>query len=188
MNRRGRRRFANAILVAAFVAGLGGLTPRTAGAQGNCNVNKENACQVGGTATFGMTLTVSAIVRLTFPSSTIGLGTATAAEFAAGFSNAISIPVSLQANTGWAVSISGPVAVWSAIPPTARQNKPIGDLQWATSAGGPFTNLSGAPVSIRAGGATAITIFPLFLRSRYSFLLDVPGSYSLPVQFTVTAP
>lgn len=176
------------IRVAAACALLCGLAAAEAGAQANCNVNRAGACVVGGTATFAMNLTVSAVVRLTFPSTTIALGTATVAEFAAGAGSAITVPITIQANTGWAISISGPVALWSAAPATARQSKPVGDLQWATAAGGPYTNLSGAPAAIQAGGATALRVFPLFLRSRYSFSLDSPGAYSLPVQFTISAP
>lgn len=184
----GRVRLVSRRGIVALAALLSGLAASNAAAQGNCNVNKPGACQVGGTATFAMTLTISAVVRLTFPSATIGLGTATSAEFASGFGAAISVPVTVQANTGWALAVSGPVSLWTASPVTARQNKPIGDLQWATTAGGPYSNLSGAPASIRAGGATALTVVPLFLRSRYAFNLDFPGSYSLPVLFTITAP
>lgn len=173
---------------AAVCALLSAIAAPEAEAQANCNVNRTGACVVGGTATFAMNLTISAVVRLTFPSPTIALGTATAAEFAAGAGSAITVPITLQANTSWAISISGPVALWAAAPATARQNKPVGDLQWATAAGGPFTNLSGAPAAIQAGGATALRVFPLFLRSRYSFSLDSPGAYSLPVQFTISAP
>ncbi len=188
MRRLLRERFALAIRSAGACVMLGALAAPVAGAQGTCTVNRIANCRVGGTATYAMTLTISAVVRLTFPSSTIALGTATASEFSAGFGSAISIPVSLQANTGWAISISGPVPTWAAAPASARQNKPVGDLQWATSAGGPFTDLRAAPAAIQAGGATALRVFPLFLRSRYGFSLDSPGAYSLPVQFTISAP
>ena len=186
--RRGRARHVSRSGTVAFAALMSVLAATDAAAQGNCNVNKSGACQVGGTATFAMNLTISAVVRLTFPSASIALGTATSAEFAAGFGTAISVPVTVQANTGWAIAVSGPVSLWTASPVTARQNKPLGDLQWATAAGGPYSNLSGAPTAIRAGGATALTVFPLFLRSRYAFNLDFPGSYSLPLLFTITAP
>lgn len=188
LERRSRGRIVRRVILAALASLVSGLAANSAAAQGNCNVNKTGACQVGGTATFAMTLTISAVVRLTFPSAIIALGTATSAEFSAGFGTAISVPVTVQANTGWAIAVSGPVSLWTATPVTARQNKPIGDLQWATTAGGPYSNLSGAPASIRAGGATALTVVPLTLRSRYAFNLDFPGSYSLPVLFTITAP
>lgn len=188
MTARDRTRHTAAAALALAGLLLSSVVPSRLGAQGNCTVNRTGTCEVGGTATFAMNLTISSVVRVSFPSSTIGLGTATAAEFAAGFGTPISVPVTVQANTGWALSISSPVSLWSAAPASARQNKPVGDLQWATAPGGPFTDLALASASVRAGGATALLTFPLYLRARYSFLLDSPGSYSLPVLFTVSAP
>lgn len=157
-------------------------------AQGNCNVNNQSTCQVGGTTAYGMRLTISTVVRLSLPSATIALGTATPADFTAGFGTPLLVPLSIRANTGWTVSISATSTLWSATPAAARQNKPAADLQWGTATTGPFTDLSGSPVAIRAGTATAAATIPLYVRSRYAWTLDKPGSYSLPLQLTITAP
>lgn len=157
-------------------------------AQGNCNVNNRNSCQVGGTATYGMNLTISTVVRLQIPGSPIALGTATAAEFAAGFGTPLSVPVNVRANRSWTVTLRGTSATWTGTGPRARLNKPVGDLQWGTAAGGPFTNLSTTAVTLGAGGATAGQPINLHLRTRYTWTLDGPGSYSLPLQLTITAP
>lgn len=181
------RALAGALPVALL---LGLLVAPAAGAeaQGNCNVNNRNSCQVGGTATYGMNLTISTVVRLQIPGSPIALATATAAEFAAGFGTPLSVPVNVRANRSWTVTLRGTSATWTGTGPRARLNKPVGDLQWGTAAGGPFTNLSTTAVTLGTGGATAGQPINLHLRTRYTWTLDGPGSYSLPLQLTITAP
>ena len=175
-------------LPAALLVGLLAAPVAGAEAQGNCNVNNRNSCQVGGTATYGMNLTISTVVRLQIPGSPIALGTATATDFAAGFGTPLSVPVNVRANRSWTVTLRGTSATWTGTGPRARLNKPVGDLQWGTAAGGPFTNLSTTAVTLGTGGATAGQPINLHLRTRYTWTLDGPGSYSLPLQLTITAP
>lgn len=157
-------------------------------AQGNCNVNREGACQVGATAAYALNVTITSVVRLSLPNSAISLGTATPAEFTAGFGTPVEIPLSIRANTGWAISIAALSPVWSASPVAAWQTKPVSDLSWGASPVGPFADMSVTPATIQSGGATANTLIPLYLRSRYGWATDSPGSYSLPLQITITAP
>lgn len=159
-----------------------------AAAQGNCNVNREGACQVGATAAYALTVTITSVVRLSLPNSAIALGTATPTEFTAGFSTPVEVPLSIRANAGWAISIAAMSPVWSASPASAWQTKPVSDLGWGASPVGPFADMSGAPATIQSGGATGNTVIPLYLRTRYGWATDSPGSYSLPLQITITAP
>jgi len=189
---RGRRalRVATKVVppVIALVMALGVAPLARAEAQGNCNVNNRNSCQVGGTATYGMNLTISTVVRLQIPGSPIALGTATAAEFAAGFGTPLLVPVNVRANRSWTVTLRGTSATWTGTGPRARLNKPVGDLQWGTAAGGPFSNLTTTAVTLGTGVATAGQPINLHLRTRYAWTLDGPGAYSLPLQLTITAP
>ena len=75
-----------------------------------------------------------------------------------------------------------------AISPSARLTKPAADLQWGLSATGPFTDLATATATLGTGAATAGQAINLYVRARYSWTADTPGSYSLPVQLTITAP
>jgi hypothetical protein len=170
------------------LSGLALLADPRLQAQGNCSVNNRNNCVLGGTAGYGMNLTVTTVVRLQVPSATVALGTATAAEFNAGFANPILAPVTVRANRSWTVTLRSTAATWTGTGPVARTSKPVGDLQWGTAAGGPFTNLSTTNVTLGTGAATGGTTVNLYLRTRYTWTLDTPGAYSLPLQLTITAP
>lgn len=157
-------------------------------AQGNCSVNNRNNCVLGGTAGYGMNLTVTTVVRVQIPSATLALGTATAAEFNAGFGTPILAPVNIRANLSWTLTLRSTAATWTGVGVQARANKPVGDLQWGTAVAGPFTDLTTANATIGTGAATGGAAVNLYLRTRYTWTLDTPGSYSLPLQLTITAP
>jgi hypothetical protein len=172
-----RRMGAALLLLAPFTA--------SARAQGNCNVNNQAACEVGGTASFALTITIVSAVSIAIPSGSVAL---TAADFTSGFGAPIAVPVTVRANQSWSVSLSASSALWTGSPLTARQDKPAADLQWALAPGGPFTDLGLTPQTISTGPGTSGTVVGLQLRPRYGWTLDVPGSYSLPLQLTITAP
>src|SRR5207247_1838280 len=70
----------------------------------------------------------------------------------------------------------------------ARRNRPAADLQWGTAVGGPFAAWSVTPATAKSGSATAGTPTSIFFQTMYSWGLDTPGAYSLPVVFTLLAP
>ncbi len=175
-----RRVGASLLLLAPFAA--------SARAQGNCSVNNQAACVVGGTASFALTITIVSAVRMSIPTGAVALGAATAADFTSGFGAPIAVPVTVRANQSWSVSLSASSALWTGSPLAARQDKPAADLQWALAPGGPFADLGLVPQTISAGPPTSGTIVGLQLRARYGWTLDVPGFYSLPLQLTITAP
>ncbi|MBK7906619.1 MAG: hypothetical protein IPJ78_08635 [Gemmatimonadetes bacterium] len=180
-----RLRSGRHLLLAALL--LGSL-PAIVSGQGNCTVNNRATCTVGGTANYGMNLTVTTVVRLQIPSTVVPLGTATATEFAAGFGTPALTPLLIRANRSWTVTLRSTAGTWTGTGPQARPNKPVGELQWGTAAGGPFANMSTTAVTIGTGAATAGTTVNLYLRSVYQWTLDRPGAYSLPLQLTITAP
>ncbi len=163
-------------------------TPRSVGAQGNCDLAGQASCVVGGATNYGMNLTISTVVRLSIPSTTIALGTATGTEFANGFANPVLVPLSVRANRSWTLTFRSTAATWTATGTGARANKPNTDLQWGASVGGPFTNVTTTAVTVGTGAATGTGTVNLYLRTRYQWTLDTPGSYSLPLQVTISAP
>ena len=159
-----------------------------AAAQGSCFTSNAGTCIIGPNATYSFTITVPTAVQLSVPSGTFALGTATSAEFAAGFGTPLLVPVSVRANTPWTVTVRSTATLWTATPGTARQDKPVGDLQWALVAGGPYTNMTTTTATLGTGTATTLTSLSLYLRASLVWLVDIPGNYSVPVQLSITAP
>jgi hypothetical protein len=96
--------------------------------------------------------------------------------------------LALRSNTSYAVAISAASATWTGVPGSAWQTKPAGDLEWSLDPAGPFVSVTTTPVSVSTGSATGNGVLTVYLRSRFVWASDVPGSYSLPVRFTLTAP
>ncbi len=162
--------------------------PRAGQAQVNCTLNNIATCTAGGTAATAITITISTVARLQAPSGSLILPTPDANQFDAGFGSPLSVALNVRANTSWTLAIRGTAALWTAAPGSAWQNKPVGDLQWATNVGGPYTNMTTVLAPLAAGAATASAAPPLFLRGRFAWASDVPGNYSLGVQVVLTAP
>ncbi len=157
-------------------------------AQVTCEVNNQAACTVTD-ASFTITLTVSRAARLTMPSTTAALPipSALAGDGAGGV--AINFSPTVQSNTPWSLSISASSVSWSGVPVSARQDKPSTDLEWSLNGSTGWTALTTTTAGVySAQPATNAAAFPLYLRVRYWFLLDKPGSYTLPVQVLFTAP
>lgn len=174
------------ILVGLAVVAL--LPVARAQAQLTCTVNNVANCTVGGTATAAINVTIQQATRVTLASSTVTIPQPTDASYTAGFGSPGSVNFEVRSNAPWRVSISSSSTTWSFSPPSARSDKPRADLQWATAPGGPYTDLSAAITSIATGTATNSTVQTLYLRSKYDWTLDRPGTYSIAVQVTLTAP
>jgi hypothetical protein len=172
----------------ALVVGLGLATPARASAQGTCEVNNQATCTAGGDAAHAISVTISVATRLSVPLSTIAVPGPTSANFEVGFGTAVNVPLTVWANSPWAISLSAGAPQWTGTPGTARQNKPAADLQWGTTSAGPFTDATTTPVSIRGGAPVGGGVVPLFLRARFQWALDTPGNYEIPVRLTITAP
>lgn len=176
---------------AGLALALGALwaTPAArAAAQGSCDVNNQASCLAGGDATHAITVTVTVAARLTVGSFTVALPGPAVASFDAGFGTAVSVPLSVWANTSWVVAVSSLDPLWTATPGSAWQSKPVTDLQWGLAAAGPFTDVTTTPVTVQTGSAVAAGSVPLHLRAKFSWLQDAPGAYELPLTVTITAP
>ena len=68
-------------------------------------------------------------------------------------------------NATCAITIRTTQGTWTASPAPARPNKPSGDLQWGTAAGGPFADFTTTAVTAATGAAaTAGRVVPRFFR------------------------
>ncbi len=174
-------------LVLIGALGLG--TPvRSATAQGTCEVNNQASCTFGNDASHAITVTITAAVGMATSASSVTIPTPDGNSFANGFGNPALLGVTVRANQGWTLSIRSTQALWNFAGAEARSDRPAADLQWGTLVGGPFTDMTTTNVSMSSGAASGAAVINLYLRARYSWALDGPGTYSLPIQLTLTAP
>ena len=168
-------------------AGLAGLvllalTTRQAPAQLGCT---------GASCTVEITMPVSEVLRLSLSSSSVALGSPVEADFQAGYRdvNGTAVNVTAKSNRAFTVQLSSVTPTFSYSGTLTNPNKPASDLLWATSAGAlaTTTNTLGTTTTFLNQGAGSITS-PLFLRTLWSFATDVPGTYSLTVRLTLSAP
>ncbi len=148
----------------------------------------SGSCPVNTSAT----LTVPDVMQLTLTSTSTALTAPAAAGYDAGFVANTGPTATVKSNRAWRLQISAAAATWTATNTqpgvNARANKPAADLEWGTAVGGPFTALSVTPATAKSGSATAGTPTSIFFQTMYSWGLDTPGAYSLPVVFTLLAP
>jgi hypothetical protein len=157
-------------------------------AQLTCTVTVVDVCAVGGAASAAINITISSVARVTMASSTVAMPAPTETSYNTGFGAPGSVGFEVRANAPWTLVISSASTLWGFSPPTARTDKPRSDLQWALISGGPYTDVSGTLTTFASGTATNSSVQTLYLRSKYTWLLDKPGSYTIPVSITLTAP
>ena len=168
-----------------------GLGTRPALGQGSCVV-VVSLLPCSPNPQHNVTITIpNRVVQLSISPGTTALAVPTPADYNAGFVASNGPTVTVRANASWTLSISSGIANWSAVntqSEPARTNKPATDLSWSTAAAGPFVDLSTTAGTFASGNRTAGTLLTVFYRTKYSWLLDTPGIYSLPVVFTIVAP
>ena len=178
-------------LLAAMVLATA-LAATQANAQ-NCSGN-AGSCNTTNTAS----VTVGALVKLGMSSAATALTAPTAAQLDAGASADIDNAgpsFTIKANRSWTLKIKAQLAVagfWDYVGSSSGQ-KPIGDLSWATSAGGSYTAISASDASFASSasasnGAAAQAFFRTNWLNDFSSASNAPGTYSLPIVFTLTAP
>jgi hypothetical protein len=164
-------------------------TPPGAWAQGICTRNGQGTCVIGDDATHAIRITITQAIRLESSSGAVSLATPTGLDYDAGFGLTVGPSLTMKANVPWTVTLRATQALWTASPAPARANKPVTDLQWGVAAVGPFADLTTSTTTIATGAAgTNGTLIPLHFRVKYAWTLDTPGTYSIPLQLTVTAP
>jgi hypothetical protein len=178
---------ANAVLATSLVALL--LAPRGVPAQGTCTRNGQGTCMIGDDATHAIRITITQAIRLESSAVAVALVAPSGLDYDAGFGLTVGPVLTMKANVSWTVTLRATQALWTASPAPARADKPVTDLQWGVAAAGPFTDLTTSATTIATGAAgTNGTSIPLHFRVKYAWLLDSPGTYSIPLQLTVTAP
>jgi hypothetical protein len=164
--------------VAALVMGAS-----SAAAQATCGATSATTatCSPAGTQ---VTVTVQRIVRIVVTPTSAALSAPVDADFTAGGTTSkddIDLQaIVIRANVNW--SLTATASAW-----TAPYAKPIGDAAFSTTSGAPFTAFTGSAQALTTGTATAATTVNLSYRVNWALATDVPGSYTLPVSFTVSS-
>lgn len=170
-----RNVWSKAVAVALFAAAS------QADGQASCT---GNPCTVQVTAS----ATVNDVLKLTLSGTTTALGTPSEADYDAGYKDVAGPTASVKANRPWHVDIAGAGATFSYVGSLANPNKPSSDLQWGTSAGTYANNMGASAVLLSGANGTGNASQAIFFRTMWAWASDVPGSYSLVINFTLAAP
>ena len=170
----------------AFLLGAAGAT---SSAHAQCTASGAlDSCGVPAS----VSMTAGRVVQLQMTAGSTALTPPTTADFDAGFNVTSGPSFTVRANAAWTLQVRSSSAVWTATNTApgapARTNKPAGDLQWSTASNGAFTALTIGDVTLFSGAATASNATTLYFRTVYNWALDTPGSYSLSLVLTLTAP
>ncbi|HEV2644167.1 MAG TPA: hypothetical protein VGT98_15750 [Candidatus Elarobacter sp.] len=144
-----------------------------------CNTNP---CTVAVTAS----ATVNTALQLTLSATTTDLGTPSVADYNTGYKDAAGPTATVKSNTPWTLNVVGNTATFSGSG-GARANKPAADLLWGKVAGTYANNMS-AVAALNSGNGTLSSAQQIFFRTNWDYATDTPGTYSLVVNFTLSAP
>lgn len=153
-----------------------------------CTATNVATCSVNGNATRSVTVGVGYVARLLLSTSTVTLPTPGIPQFDALYTGNGTFGLIVRANTPWRVSLRASAATWTGVPLSARQNKPVGDLEWSLLPGSGFAAMTTTLASVSTGTATGGTNLTVYLRSKLSWTLDAAGAYTLPLEVTITSP
>jgi hypothetical protein len=175
-------RFLFAAMVLGTAIGANQANAQCTGNSGSCNT--INTASVS----------VNAVVKLGMGAATTSLTSPTADQIETGATIADGGPTfTIKANRSWTLNIkTSNVSNWS-YTGSFTGTKPISDLTWSNAVGGTFAGLSSTDAVFLSGaGATNATAAQAFFRTVWAAGFtqpsNVPGTYSLPVVFTLSAP
>ena len=158
-------------------------------ANAQCSGN-AGSCNTTNTAS----VSVNALVKLGMSGITTTLTSPTADQVEVGASIADNGPsFTIKANRSWTLNVKTTNAsLWTYVG-TLGGTKPISDLTWSNAAAGTFVGISTADAVFLSGagatnGAAAQAFFKTTWAAGFTQPSNAPGTYSLPVVFTLTAP
>ena len=171
-----------AAMVLGTTIGVSQANAQCSGNGGTCNTTNTASVTVGALVKLGMS---SAVTTLTNPS---------ADDVDAGNVLADAGPsFTVKANRSWTLKIkSQNAASWTYVGSNAGV-KPISDLAWSTAANGTFAAITASDATFTSGasasnGAAAQAFFKTSWANDFTSASNAPGTYSLPIVFTLTAP
>ena len=175
-------RYVLAAMVLGTAIGANQANAQCSGNAGSCN------------STNTVSATVNALVKLGMSGATTTLSSPTADQVETGATLADAGPTfTIKANRSWTLNIktTNP-ASWTYVG-TLGGNKPISDLTWSNAVAGTFVGISSSDALFLSGasatnGAAAQVFFKTVWAAGFTMPSNAPGTYSLPVVFTLSAP
>jgi len=175
-------RFLIAAMVLGSVVGASQADAQCSGNAGGClTVNTASA-------------TVNALVKLGMSATTTTLSAPTADQVEIGATLADAGPTfTVKANRSWTLNIrTSNAATWTYVG-TNGGLKPISDLTWSNAAAGTYVGISSSDALFLSGaaatnGTAAQAFFKTVWAAGFTQPSNAPGTYSLPVVFSLSAP
>jgi hypothetical protein len=166
-----------------------------AGAQVTCTAPMNGVCATPTTTTASMAvptlgrLVISASSTAIQSGVSVSVGDYEASE--TGDGNVFTGPVvSVSANKAYSITFTNPTSF-----PTSPNAKTAADVRWSVngavgvcSASYTALSTSGATQLLASGAATALVQRQLCFRVKWLWASDPPGTYQMPLTFTLTAP
>ena len=175
-------RFLMAAMVFGTAIGANQVNAQCSGNLGSCNTTNTAS------------VSVNALVKLGMGAATTSLTSPTANQVEIGANIADAGPTfTIKANRSWTLNIkTSNASNWTYVGSFAG-TKPISDLTWSNDVAGTFAGLSSSDALFLSGaGATNGTAAQAFFRTVWAAGFtqpsNAPGTYSLPVVFTLSAP
>jgi hypothetical protein len=176
---------ATRFLLAAVIAGSIGASHANAQCSGNAG-----GCLTVNTAS----ATVNAVVKLGMSATTTTLSAPTADQIDVGATLADAGPTfSIKANRSWTLNIrTSNAATWTYVG-TASGSKAISDLTWSSAVAGTYAAIGTSDALFLSGaaatnGTPAQAFFKTVWAAGFTQASNAPGTYSLPIVFSLTAP
>jgi hypothetical protein len=172
----------SAVLLGSLILIVGPADAQCSGNAGSCNTTNTASVTIGALVKLGMSPSTTSLTSPTADQVDIG---ATVADPGPAFT--------VKANRSWTLNIkSGNATNWT----YAGSNggvKPIGDLTWANAVAGTYAAITASDAVFTSGGtstngAAAAAFFKTNYPAGFTNAANAPGTYSLPIVFTLTAP
>jgi hypothetical protein len=172
--------FAAAVL--SSVIGAGQANAQCSGNAGGCNtVNTASA-------------TVNALVKLGMSATTTTLSAPTADQVEIGATLADAGPTfTIKANRSWTLNIRTSNASLFTYVGSNAGTKPMSDLTWSNAVAGSYVAIGASDALFTSGaaatnGTSAQAFFKTVWAAGFTQPSNAPGTYSLPIVFSLTAP
>lgn len=164
-----------------FIIALG--TTRLEGQCSTPNGAASGSCS----SNIASSLTIPLLIRMTVSDTSTTLTAPTESDYDL-TQTSLSSPgpvVTIKTNNPWTLLVRATSATWTGTG-GARATKPVGDLLWSIGSGYNAMTTSDASVATGTRGSANTRTFTY--KTNWAWDTDTPGTYTLTVIFTATAP
>jgi hypothetical protein len=175
-------RFLMAAMVLGTAIGVEQANAQCSGNAGSCNTTNTAS------------VSVNALVKLGMSGTTTSLTSPTADQVEVGALIADAGPsFTIKANRSWTLNLKTTNATIWTYAGSFAGTKPISDLTWSNAVGGTYVGIGASDALFLSGagatnGAAAQVFFKTVWAAGFAQPSNAPGTYTLPVVFTLSAP